>query len=224
MAEQKFHIGVEMLLRELNVNSVRMAKFGRVAVMASSHTVRQLSAISDLKPDFSDCPHHQAIPMCVLGRQIVHFKASKNRERRAENGPEAALGLGRLDEGDAAGYFGYVALHRPAKLYERNDGQIVFPAFDAANLTPSYTTSGDTILGLLLFPGQVGGNAGLPGVLADANSPRPREEPGQRLPKDAVLSAHWLEKATEQGLADAQFSLGNAYRDGLGVPLNPIEA
>ena len=75
-------------------------------------------------------------------------------------------------------------------------------------------------LGMLLSPGEFkyqGIVVGAAGV--------PRGDPlAQRIPKDAVMAAHYFRLAAEQGNAVAQFNLGLSYEQGLGVPLNLVEA
>jgi TPR repeat protein len=47
---------------------------------------------------------------------------------------------------------------------------------------------------------------------------------GRSVPKDDAEAARWYRKAAEQGLADAQYNLGIAYRLGRGVPKDDAEA
>lgn len=41
---------------------------------------------------------------------------------------------------------------------------------------------------------------------------------------DDAQAAYWYRKAAEQGIAEAQFSLGSIYRNGRGVPKDEAEA
>jgi hypothetical protein len=47
---------------------------------------------------------------------------------------------------------------------------------------------------------------------------------GLGLPKDPAKAARWYRKAAEQGLAEAQYSLGQMYAKGRGVPKDPVSA
>ena len=47
---------------------------------------------------------------------------------------------------------------------------------------------------------------------------------GEGVPTDHLEAAKWYRKAAEQGYANAQFRLGDAYRKGLGVPQDYQEA
>ena len=47
---------------------------------------------------------------------------------------------------------------------------------------------------------------------------------GQGVTQDYELAVHWFRRATEQGLAWAEFVLGEMYADGLGVDQDNDEA
>ena len=44
------------------------------------------------------------------------------------------------------------------------------------------------------------------------------------MPQDAAEAVRWYRLAADQGLADAQFFLGNMYANGHGVPQNDVLA
>ena len=44
------------------------------------------------------------------------------------------------------------------------------------------------------------------------------------VPQDSVAAAGWYRKATEQGVAEAQWLLGRMYADGEGVPQDDVRA
>ena len=75
-------------------------------------------------------------------------------------------------------------------------------------------------LGTLLNPGEFEQS----GVSVGANGSPSGDPLAQRIPKDAVMSAHYFRLAAEQGNPDAQFSLGLSFERGLGVPFNSAEA
>jgi TPR repeat protein len=47
---------------------------------------------------------------------------------------------------------------------------------------------------------------------------------GEGVPQDKAEAAKWLQKAAEQGYAEAQLSLGKLYASGEGVPRDQEEA
>jgi hypothetical protein len=47
---------------------------------------------------------------------------------------------------------------------------------------------------------------------------------GEGVPHDYAEAAKWCRKAADQGMAKAQFALGNMYAIGEGVPQNDAEA
>jgi TPR repeat protein len=47
---------------------------------------------------------------------------------------------------------------------------------------------------------------------------------GRGVPKDPAKAVEWYRKAAEQGLATAQYDLGNMYNVGRGVPKDQTKA
>lgn len=76
----------------------------------------------------------------------------------------------------------------------------------------------ELVLGKLLNPGTFEHR----GIVVGAAGPG--DPQAQRISKDAVMSARYFRMAADQGNPDAQFSLGLAYEQGLGVPVNLTEA
>lgn len=61
--------------------------------------------------------------------------------------------------------------------------------------------------------------------LASSGDPKVQFQIGQNYEqKDAAEAARWFRLAADQGLAPAQYSLANMYREGRGVPQNTAEA
>ena len=74
-------------------------------------------------------------------------------------------------------------------------------------------------LGVLLDPGLFE-----MGPRENSYSGRPNEPTEESLPKSGPLSFMWYKRAADQGLAEAQFNVAIAFKDGKGTPVHKLQA
>jgi hypothetical protein len=169
-----------------------------------------------------------------------YAKAAIWWRQAAEHGNAAAqYNLGRaynIGQGVAKDYTQAALLFRKAADQGNVDGQYMLGLLYALGIgvPQSYAeavmwyrkaadqgdANAENDLGELYFNGGVM----KPDDTSKGNNRMVRDDGGGPFPKDFATAAMWLQKAAEQGNADAQNDLGLLYEDGNGVPQNYAEA